>query len=49
MVSAAKAGRPPALSPAQRREAIRLRAEGRTAAEIAELFGCSPRTVRRVR
>ncbi|MEY9951025.1 DNA invertase Pin-like site-specific DNA recombinase [Leifsonia sp. EB34] len=42
-------GRPPALSPAQRREVIRLRAEGRTAGEIAGLFGCSALTVRRVR
>lgn len=42
-------GRPPALSPAQRREVIKLRAEGRTAGEIAELFEVSARTVRRVR
>lgn len=41
-------GRPPALSPMQKAEVIRLRdAEGRGIAEIARLFRVSPQTVRR--
>lgn len=41
-------GRPPALSEAQQDLARRLRAEGRTYAAIADLLGCSTRTVLRV-
>jgi len=41
-------GRPPALNDAQRAEVHRMRAAGRTVGEIAEILGCSPRTVRRV-
>lgn len=41
-------GRPASLSPAQRAEVIRLRADGRTAGECAELFGVSTRSIRRV-
>lgn len=40
-------GRPPALSEIQRREVRRMHAEGRSGADLAEVFGCSPRTVRR--
>jgi DNA invertase Pin-like site-specific DNA recombinase len=42
-------GRPSALSEAQKAEVLRLKADGRTAGDIAALFGCSTRTVRRVR
>ena len=41
-------GRPPALSSAQRREALRMRKDGRSLNEIAAILGCSERTVRRV-
>ena len=41
-------GRPPALTAEQRAEAIRLHGEGRPVPEIARLFRCSERTVRRV-
>ena len=41
-------GRPPALSEAQRREVQRLHGKGRPSGELAALFGCSPRTIRRV-
>ena len=41
-------GRPASLSPAQRAEVVRLRAEGRSASECAELFGVSTRSIRRV-
>lgn len=41
-------GRRPVLSEAQRVEVSRMHAEGRPTGEIAELFGCSARTVRRV-
>jgi DNA invertase Pin-like site-specific DNA recombinase len=41
-------GRPASLSDAQKREAMRLRQEGRPAGEVAELFGCSTRTIRRL-
>ena len=41
-------GRPASLSLAQRAEVIRMRAEGRTAGECAELFGVSTRSIRRV-
>ena len=41
-------GRPPALSPVQRDEVLRMRdEEGRRLSEIAELFGVSAKTVRR--
>ncbi|MCU1584066.1 MAG: invertase [Microbacteriaceae bacterium] len=40
-------GRPASLSEAQKLEVIRLRGEGRQSGEIAELFACSTRTVRR--
>ena len=40
-------GRPASLSTAQKREVLRLHREGRTSGELAELFGCSDRTVRR--
>ena len=41
-------GRPAALNPEQRVEVIRLHGEGRATAEIARLFGCSPRTIYRI-
>ena len=41
-------GRPAALSQAQQEEARRMHADGRQTGEIAELLGCSPRTIRRV-
>jgi DNA invertase Pin-like site-specific DNA recombinase len=41
-------GRPASLSAAQKREVLRLHSEGRPSGELAELFGCSARTVRRV-
>lgn len=41
-------GRPASLSAAQKREVLRLHGEGRPSGELAELFGCSDRTVRRV-
>lgn len=41
-------GRPASLSPAQRAEVVRLRADGRSAGECAELFGVSTRSIRRV-
>jgi DNA invertase Pin-like site-specific DNA recombinase len=41
-------GRPPALNDAQRAEVRRMRAAGRTVGEVAEILGCSTRTVRRV-
>ena len=41
-------GRPPSMSPAQKVEARTMHAAGRPTGEIAELLGCSPRTVRRV-
>ena len=40
-------GRPASLSPAQRAEVVRLRADGRSAGECAELFGVSTRSIRR--
>lgn len=40
-------GRPAALSTEQRAEVVRLRADGRSAAEISRLFGVSERTIRR--
>ncbi|MFN3949134.1 recombinase family protein [Microbacterium sp.] len=40
-------GRPEALTNAQRAEVVRMRAEGRPAAEVAALFDCSIRTIRR--
>ena len=41
-------GRPPSMSPAQKEEARTMHAAGRPTGEIAELLGCSSRTVRRV-
>ena len=41
-------GRPAALSGSQKREALRMRASGVPTGEVAEVLGCSPRTVRRV-
>ena len=41
-------GRPPALTPEQRREAKRMRSESRSLNEIAAILGCSERTIRRV-
>ena len=41
-------GRPASLSPAQRAEVVRFRADGRSAGECAELFGVSTRSIRRV-
>jgi len=41
-------GRRPVLSEVQRVEVRRMHADGRATSEIAALFGCSPRTVRRV-
>ena len=41
-------GRPPALTPEQRREAKRMRNESRILNEIAAVLRCSERTVRRV-
>lgn len=41
-------GRPASLSAVQKTEARRLHLEGRPTGEIAELFGCSPRTILRV-
>lgn len=43
-----RGGRPPATSPAQRQESLRMRNEGRSLNEIAAILGCSERTVRRV-
>ena len=43
-----RGGRPPATSPAQRQESLRMRKEGRSLNEIAAILGCSERTVRRV-
>ena len=43
-----RGGRPPATSPAQRREALRMRKDGRSLWEIAQILGCSERTIRRV-
>lgn len=41
-------GRPPALTPAQREEARRMRDdEGRSVTEVARLFRVSPQTIRR--
>ena len=41
-------GRPPALTPAQKAEVVRMRdEEGRRITEIAALFGVSGKTVRR--
>jgi len=40
-------GRPPSLTDLQRREVLRMSGEGRLAAEIAEIFACSERTIRR--
>jgi DNA invertase Pin-like site-specific DNA recombinase len=40
-------GRPASLSNVQRREVIRMFAEGRQLAELAAIFGCSERTIRR--
>ncbi len=40
-------GRPPALSESQKREARRMRASGVPTGEVAEVLGCSPRTIRR--
>lgn len=41
-------GRPPSLSEERKREVIRMKASGRTVAEIARLMVTSERTVRRV-
>jgi DNA invertase Pin-like site-specific DNA recombinase len=41
-------GRPPSLSTAQKMEVTRMREAGRTTGEIAEILGCSTRTIRRV-
>lgn len=41
-------GRPPALSPAQRAEVLRLQDAGRPLSEIAQLFRVSVKTIRRV-
>jgi len=41
-------GRPPSLSTAQKLEVARMREAGRTSTEIAEILGCSTRTIRRV-
>ena len=41
-------GRPSALNSHQRAEVLRLSKAGRTTGDIASLFGCSPRTIRRV-
>ncbi|AUZ33646.1 DNA invertase [Arthrobacter sp. PGP41] len=41
-------GRPPALSDERKHEVVRMRASGRTVAEIARLMVTSERTVRRV-
>jgi DNA invertase Pin-like site-specific DNA recombinase len=41
-------GRPASLSAAQKREVLRLHDDGRASGELAELFGCSDRTIRRV-
>ena len=43
-----RGGRPPATSPAQRQEALRMRKDGRSLNEIATILGCSERTIRRV-
>ena len=43
-----RGGRPSATSPAQRREALRMRKDGRSLWEIAQILGCSERTIRRV-
>lgn len=40
-------GRPRALTDLQRREVTRMYAGGRTPSDLAEVFGCSVRTVRR--
>lgn len=40
-------GRPARLTEVQRREVVRMHAEGRSSAELAEVFGCSERTIRR--
>ncbi|MGM7696813.1 recombinase family protein [Microbacterium sp. A84] len=40
-------GRPASLTDIQRREVLRMHAEGRSAADLSEVFGCSARTVRR--
>ena len=41
-------GRPASLSATQKREVLRLHGEGRPSGELAELFGCSDRSIRRV-
>jgi DNA invertase Pin-like site-specific DNA recombinase len=41
-------GRPPSLSISQKLEVTRMREAGRTTGEIAEILGCSTRTIRRV-
>jgi DNA invertase Pin-like site-specific DNA recombinase len=40
-------GRPASLSDLQRREVVRMHAESRSYAELAAIFGCSERTIRR--
>jgi len=40
-------GRPEALNAIQRMEVVRLAGEGRPTTELAQLFGASPRTIRR--
>lgn len=40
-------GRPASLSEIQRREVVRMYAEARSIAELATIFGCSERTIRR--
>lgn len=41
-------GRPASLNPTQKLEVTRMREAGRTTGEIAEILGCSTRTIRRV-
>jgi DNA invertase Pin-like site-specific DNA recombinase len=41
-------GRPSSLSGFQREEALRLSKSGRSTGDLASLFGCSPRTIRRI-
>jgi DNA invertase Pin-like site-specific DNA recombinase len=42
-------GRPPKLTPHQRKEALRRREDGETTREIARLFNVSPNTISRLR